>query len=173
MNMKINLTADEMTEVLDAIEDAAIRQGWDEDDFDAEEVGYDLLADLVEIVNAALAAMGIEVVEEEDDDFDEDEDEDDLDLDEDWDDDEYEDEDEEEDDDEYPNPLGLNIINFHGKRSLSYEDGIDLLSTIARQVEEVIPDETAKRKWEVTVGTFYEICEEAGIYGVLKEEAGE
>ena len=97
MEMTLNLTFEDGLKVVEAMKDVAIENGWDAEELD--ECG--VLEEYSRVVDAALAAMGINVNISanpscEDEDEDEDFDEEDFDFDED----EDEDEDEEEDDNE-------------------------------------------------------------------------
>lgn len=72
MELNVKLTADELQNVIDAAMDEAIDRGYDPDD-------EEIVDDMLHIVDAALSAMGIEIVpadEAEDEDEDEDEDDD-------------------------------------------------------------------------------------------------
>ena len=68
MELNVKLTADELMNVVDAAMDEAIDRGYCEDD--------ETVDDMLHIVDAALSAMGIEIVPADEDDEDEEEDND-------------------------------------------------------------------------------------------------
>jgi hypothetical protein len=68
MELNVKLTADELMNVVDAAMDEAIDRGYDADD--------ETVDDMLHIVDAALSAMGIEIVPADEDDEDEEEDND-------------------------------------------------------------------------------------------------
>ena len=68
MELNVKLTADELMNVVDAVMDEAIDRGYCEDD--------ETVDDMLHIVDAALSAMGIEIVPADEDDEDEEEDND-------------------------------------------------------------------------------------------------
>lgn len=69
MELNVKLTADELQNVIDAAMDEAIDRGYDPDD-------EETVDDMLHIVDAALSAMGIEIVPADEDDEDEDEEDD-------------------------------------------------------------------------------------------------
>jgi len=141
MKMKIALTADELQNVIDAVMDEAIDRDYYCD--------YDEIADdMLHIVDAALSAMGIEIIE---DDFDEEDD---------WYD--EEEEEEEDDDEEDLNPIEELVFVKNGKRTITKAVADMLLSMVA---EVIIADDRvpADRKWEVTQGVFLAFAEDHGI----------
>ena len=145
MKMKIELTADELMNVVDAMMDEAIDRGYDP--VDDEETADDLL----HIVDAALSAMGIEITEDE-----EDEDED---FDSDFDDD-FDDEDEEEDEED--DPIEAMVFLSNGKRTISKDNADMLLGMVAELIlaDDRIPD---NQKWEATQNCFLAFCAEHGL----------
>ena len=69
MELNVKLTADELQNVIDAAMDEAIDRGYDPDD-------EETVDDMLHIVDAALSAMGIEIIPADEDDEDEDEEDD-------------------------------------------------------------------------------------------------
>ena len=104
MKLNVKLTANELQDVVDAVADEAVDRGWDFTD-------DELFEDAMAMVDAALAAMGIEIVEEDDDYEDDDED---------WDEDEDEDEEEEDEDDEESEPEGIHIPWHEAERLMNF-----------------------------------------------------
>lgn len=88
MKTIINLTTDEATKVCSALTQYALDNGWSDDELEDSEV----IAEYGGAVDAALKAMGIEVIIEDDEEEEEEE--------EDYEDEDYEDEDEDEDEEE-------------------------------------------------------------------------
>ena len=65
MNIKVHVTTKEMYEVFDAVANTAVNHGWEKSDLSS------LMEDFSALIDAALAAMHIEiVVDEDEDDFD-------------------------------------------------------------------------------------------------------
>lgn len=139
MNARIYLTTDEGTELIKTVKDAAIAQGWDDDDLEAEE--YNLMDDLLAVVDAALAYLGLEVAVN----F------------------EVEDEDEEED------AFERMVQEIDGKRILTFDDAGDFYDKIYQEVEDMYPDENKDEKHRLTRETFLSFIEEYEIDGIYKE----
>lgn len=140
MELNVKLTADELQDVVDAAMDEAIDRGYDPDD-------EELVDDMLHIVDAALSAMGIEIVP-----ADEDEDED------------------EEDEDEDPIYDMLFVLD-DGRTAISEEDA-NFLMDMTKQVclERGLSEEDAV---EATKHIFLQIAEDYGIEVVEEEEEEE
>lgn len=154
MKINVKLTADELMNVVDAAMDEAIDRGYDPDD---EEV----VEDMLNIVDAALAAMGIEVIEDVDEDEDEDEDYDE------W------DEDEDEDEEEVPatkSPVGELLVEVNGKMFLRESDAQVLLDFMRKTVYEKFNFLPVEKREVVLCKMWCKFGEDFGIYGVLKGE---
>ena len=74
MNIKVHVTTEEMYEVFDAVANTAVNHGWEKSDLSS------LMEDFSALIDAALAAMHIEIIvdddeEEEENEFDDEDDE--------------------------------------------------------------------------------------------------
>ena len=138
MELNVKLTADELMNVVDAAMDEAINRGYDADD--------ETVDDMLHIVDAALSAMGIEIVP-----ADEDEDEDDV--------------DEEEDNDPIADML---YVLDDGRTAISFEDAcflMDVLKAVGR--DRGLSDEEATKAAQKI---FCQISKDYGIDGVEEPE---
>lgn len=153
MKMNLKLTADELMNVVDATMDEAIIRGYCDDD--------ETVNDMLNIVDAALAAMGIEVVEDTDENEDEDEDYDE------W------DEDEDEDEEEVPtpkSPVSKLLVEVDGKMFLRESDAQILLDFMRKTVYEKFNFLPVEKREVILCKMLYKFGEDFGIYGVLKGE---
>ena len=153
MKLNVKLTADELQNVLDAAANEALDNGllYDDDNDD--------MACLFAAVDAALAAIGIEVSEDtEAEEEEEEEEEEDYDE---WD----EDEDEEDEDEEEVDPIEEMIYVLEGKRVISKDNAHMLLNMMADVVkhDNRIP---AEAKGEFAQLMFIKFCADKGIWGV-------
>lgn len=136
MKIDVRLTADELMDVVDAAMDEAIDRGYDPDD---EEV----VEDMLNIVDAALSAMGIEVIEDADED----------------------DEDEEEDND----PIADMLYDLDdGRTAISFEDACFLMDMIKETgIDRGLSEDEAT---EAAKHIFIQIGKDYGIDVVEEEE---
>lgn len=134
MELNVKLTADELQDVVDAAMDEALDRGYDADD--------ETVDDMLHIVDAALSAMGIEIVPADEDD-----------------------EDEEEDDD----PIyDLLYVLDDGRTAIDFDDACFLLDMIKEVgMERGLSEEDAI---EATKEIFLLIAEDYGIEVVVEEE---
>ena len=149
MKINVKLTADELMDVVDAIMDEAIDRGYDP--VDDEET----LDDMLNIVDAALSAMGIEVIEDADEDEDEDEDYDE------W------------NEEEVPttkSPVGELLVEVDGKMFLRESDAQVLLDFMRKTVYEKFNFLPVEKREVVLCKMWCKFGEDFGIYGVLKGE---
>lgn len=151
MKINVKLTADELMDVVDAIMDEAIDRGYDP--VDDEET----LDDMLNIVDSALSAMGIEVTEdteaEEEEDYDE------------W--------DKDEDEEEVPttkSPVGELLVEVDGKMFLRESDAQVLLDFMRKTVYEKFNFLPVEKREAVLCKMWCQFGEDFGIYGVLKGE---
>lgn len=140
MELNVKLTADELMNVVDAAMDEAIDRGYCEDD--------ETVDDMLHIVDAALSAMGIEIVPADEDDED--------------------DEDEEEDND----PIADMLYDLDdGRTAISFEDACYLMDMIKETgMERGLSDEEAT---EAAQKIFIQIGKDYGIDVVEEEEEEE
>lgn len=137
MKMNLKLTADELMDVVDAAMDEAIDRGYYEDD--------ETVDDTLHIVDAALSAMGIEVVPADEDD-----------------------EDEEEDNDPIADML---YALDDGRTAISFEDACFLMDMIKETgIERGLSEDEAI---EAAKTVFMQIGEDYGIEVVEEEEEEE
>lgn len=149
MKLNVKLTADELQNVLDAAANEALDNGLLYDDEN------DDMACLFAAVDAALAAIGIEVSEDTEEEEEEEEDYDE------WD----EDEDEEDEDEEEVDPIEEMVYVLEGKRVISKDNAHMLLGMMADVVkhDNRIPTEA---KGEFAQLMFIKFCADKGIWGV-------
>jgi hypothetical protein len=159
MKIKVALTADELQDVIDSAVNEAMDRG-----YDGLEVN-ELTDDMCHIVDAALTAMGIEVIENEEDDDDWDA----YDDDGEWENAEdnapwYGDEDDEEEEEEI-DPIEEMVYESDGKRVISKADADELLHIFVGIIiaDNSIPND---KKWDTATKLFIGFCEERGIEGV-------
>jgi len=136
MELNVKLTADELKDVVDAAMDEAINRGYDADD--------ETVDDMLHIVDAALSAMGIEIVPAD------------------------EDEDEEEDYDPIEEML---YVLDDGRTAIGFKDAcflMDVLKAVGR--DRGLPEEEANKAAQKI---FLQISEDYGIDVVEKEEEEE
>ena len=137
MELNVKLTADELMNVVDAAMDEAIDRGYCEDD--------ETVDDMLHIVDAALSAMGIEIVPADEDD-----------------------EDEEEDND----PIGdMLYVLDDGRTAISFEDACFLMDMIKETgIERGLSEDEAT---EAAQHIFIQIGKDYGIDVVEEEEEEE
>lgn len=151
MKLNVKLTADELMDVVETTMDEAIIRGYCDDD--------ETVDDMLHIVDAALSAMGIEVIEDVDEDEDEDYDE--------W------DEDEDEDEEEVPttkSPVSELLVEVDGKMFLRESDAQVLLDFMRKMVYEKFNFLPVEKREVVLCKIWCKFGEDFGIYGVLKGE---
>lgn len=137
MELNVKLTADELMNVVDATMDEAIDRGYAPDD--------ETVDDMLHIVDAALSAMGIEIVPADEDDED--------------------DEDEEEDNDPIADML---YVLDDGRTAISFEDACFLMDMIKETgMDRGLSDEEAT---EAAQHIFIQIGKDYGIDVVEEEE---
>lgn len=139
MELNVKLTADELMDVVDAAVGEAMDRGYDGLDVD------ELTDDMCHIVDAALAAMGIEIVPADEDD-----------------------EDEEEDNDPVTDML---YVLDDGRTAISFEDACFLMDMIKETgIERGLSDEEAT---EAAKAIFMQIGKDYGIDVVEEEDEEE
>lgn len=137
MELNVKLTADELMNVVDAAMDEAIDRGYCEDD--------ETVDDMLHIVDAALSAMGIEIVPADEDD-----------------------EDEEEDNDPIADML---YVLDDGRTAISFEDACFLMDMIKETgMDRGLSDEEAT---EAAQKIFLQIGKDYGIDVVEEDEEDE
>ena len=137
MELNVKLTADELMNVVDAAMDEAIDRGYDADD--------ETVDDMLHIVDAALSAMGIEIVPADEDD-----------------------EDEEEDNDPIADML---YVLDDGRTAISFDDACFLMDMIKETgMDRGLSDEEAT---EAAQHIFIQIGKDYGIDVVEEEEEDE
>ena len=144
MVTKLFLTEEEYAQVVEAMENSLVEDGWDGEEFD------DLVLSCAKAVDAALAVMDIETVLDDGED-------------------EYEDEDEDEEEDE---SYTFSVYDKDGTRVINFEDAtrvLDMISDTIEADEETDPDDYIDILWN----TFFKFCEENGIEAVDIGEQGE
>lgn len=146
MKTKIALDANEMQDVIDAVMNTADAYDYDIDD-------DDLMSELMDIVDAALDAIGVELVPDEEDE--------DADADYDYDDD-YEEEEEEDDDEDDPID-SLIYPTDDGHWAINHKDALLMLQICFERahkvLSDVLPDETIS---EIAQRVFTQIMEDWG-----------
>lgn len=135
MKLSVKLTADELKNVTESIVAKSVELGWL---YNIEDPDLD---EILQIVDAALDSMGIEILENDDEAEEAD----------DW----YEDDTEEEEDD----PIEEMVFIKEGKRTISQANATMLLNMVANCVlqDERVPDD---RKWETIQGVFLAFAKE-------------
>lgn len=159
MKMNVTLSTEETTVMLDAAMDKAVALGYDDD--------TDTVDDMLQIIIAALDAMGItcefEETEVETDEFGVPEDYDsDFDF-------EEEEEEEEEDDISYKDIENL-IVKQKGKRYLKNSDAKRLLDFMKALIEERFENLPAKMKSNILCDMWCQFGKDFNINGVLTGE---
>lgn len=137
MELNVKLTADELMNVVDAAMDEAIDRGYCEDD--------ETVDDMLHIVDAALSAMGIEIVPADEDD---------------------------EDDEEEADPIAdMLYVLDDGRTAISFEDACFLMDMIKETgIERGLSDEEAT---EAAKTIFMQIGKDYGIDVVEEEDEDE
>ena len=138
MKLNVKLTADELMDVVDAAVDAARER-------DYMILEEELIEDMTYIVDAALSAMGIEIVPADEDDADEEEDND---------------------------PIADMLYDRDdGRTAISLEDAYFLMDMIKENgIKRGLSEEEAIK---ATQAIFFKICEDYGIDAVEEEEEDE
>ena len=161
MKLNVKLTADELMDVVDAAVNEAIDRGYDGIKVD------ELTEDMTHIVDAALAAMGIEIVEDDDDYEDDDED---------WDEDEDEDEDEdkeddgEEEDEEEDDPIASMIYMIGDTVVIAKSDADTIMEIMQNTINLRASHLSKQKKIELRNQMFIALCKDYGIEGIDEDE---
>lgn len=158
MKLNVKLTADELMDVVDAAVDAARER-------DYMILEEELIEDMTYIVDAALSAMGIEIVPADEDDADEEEEEvDDFGVPTDY----WSKFDEKEDNDPIADML---YDRDDGRTVISFDDACFLMDMIKETgIERGLSEDEAIK---ATQTIFFKICEDYGIDAVEEEEEDE
>lgn len=171
MKITVKLTADELLDVLEAVEQEAYELGMEVLDEDFNPVN-ETCSELFDLLDTALTTMGVEIEEDvegdvyewEEDDEDEDDDE--------WDEyEEEEDEDEDEDEDEEEDPIKRMIYrNEDGSPVIRESDARRLLRLICNSIEAVEKERgkiySYDEKVEAVQNIMMHIAKVYGIWGV-------
>ena len=164
--MNVYLNSEEGLDVIDALRDCAVEQGWDEDELDDSGV----VEEYVHAVDAALKAMGINVYidPELDDDDDADDDEDSIEG--------YEDEDEDEDEDDE-----MDVDDFRSQLEFLVKEDEDgnrgIPESVAHEVVEIIKSTVdsyegldSETRREIFMESWKSFCEALDIQVVFQGE---
>ena len=157
MKLIVKLTADELMNVVDAVKEEADYQGFLYDGFADEQT-----EGLLKVLDTALDAAGIEIVEEDSfDNDDEDEWGDDFDEEEEVEESSYE--------DKYPGLASI-VYELNGKRVISQSDAISIMRSIIKSVDEFCPDASIDQKKALQKEVFTKFSHDFGFEGVDMSE---
>lgn len=160
MKLIVKLTADELMNVVDSAKEEADKHGFLYNLFAEEQTG-----EVLKVVDAALDAAGIEIIEEDDI----------LDEDIDFDDDEIEWDDvpdepiEKSYKDKYPGIASMVYVS-HGKRVISKSNALDVMRSIIKSVDEFAPDASIDKKRALQKDMFTRFAQDFGFEGVDMSE---
>lgn len=156
MKLNVKLTADELMDVVDAAVDAARER-------DYMILEEELIEDMTYIVDAALSAMGIEIVPADEDDADEEEEEvDDFGVPTD-----YWSEFDEEEPEPVHDPIAKMLFTYDGKVTISQKDAMEIVRQMTEMIEEQGKGLTGEQKTKWLRDALTALAEDYGIEYVL------